>query len=81
MSLLVPKNKFERYLKDIFEAIRREIDAAKPKIPPNKGPQQVPTLEILTCVKFMFKNYGPEFNSEFDMVSFANDLFYFGFNK
>lgn len=33
MSLLVPKNKFSRYLRDIFEAIRREIEAAKPKQP------------------------------------------------
>ena len=31
MSLLVPKNKFLPYLNDIFEAIKREIESAKPK--------------------------------------------------
>ncbi len=35
----------------------------------------------------MFKNYGEEFRSyfdsfrDYDMVTFTNDLFYFGFNK
>ncbi len=43
---------------------------------------------MLSCVKLMFKNYGEEFRSyfdalapEYDMVTFTNDLFYFGFNK
>lgn len=81
MSLLVPKTKFMRYVREIFEAIKREIEAAKPKQPGSKGAAPVPTLEVLTCVKFMFKNYGEEFNECFDMVIFTNDLFYFGFNK
>jgi hypothetical protein len=29
----------------------------------------------------MFKNYGSEFNEQFDMAVLTNDLFYFGFNK
>lgn len=35
----------------------------------------------------MFKNYGDEFRQyfdnllDYDMVTFTNDLFYFGFNK
>lgn len=81
MSLLVPKPKFMRYLRDIFEAIKREIEAAKPKVPSKAGGGGLPTLEVLTCVKFMFKNYGEEFDQSFDMVTFTNDLFYFGFNK
>lgn len=36
---------------------------------------------MLECVKYMFKTYGDEFNDNFDMVTFTNDLFYFGFNK
>ena len=81
MSLLVPKAKFSRYLREIFDAIKREIEAAKPKVPAGKGAPPQATLEVLTCVKLMFKNYGEEFNQDFDMVSFTNDLFYFGFNK
>lgn len=38
-------------------------------------------------MKLMFKNYGDEFRQyfdsllDYDMVTFTNDLFYFGFNK
>ncbi len=38
-------------------------------------------------MKLMFKNYGDEFRAyfdalpDYDMVTFTNDLFYFGFNK
>ena len=48
---------------------------------------QTPALEVLTCVKLMFRSYGDEFKSyfdslpDYDMVTFTNDLFYFGFNK
>jgi hypothetical protein len=31
MSLIVPKHKFMKYITKIFEAIKAELDAAKPK--------------------------------------------------
>ena len=32
MSLIVPKHKFMKYITKIFEAIKAELDAAKPKV-------------------------------------------------
>lgn len=32
MSLIVPKHKFMKYITKIFEAIKGELDAAKPKV-------------------------------------------------
>ena len=88
MSLIVPKHKFMKQINKIFDAIRIEIEAAKPKITTkDKVPVFTPALEVLSCVKLMFKNYGEEFRSyfdsfhDYDMVTFTNDLFYFGFNK
>lgn len=39
------------------------------------------TLEVLTCVKMMLRNFGEEFEKNFDIVQLTNDLFFFGFNK
>ena len=81
--MLVPKHKFIKYQPIIFEAMKREIETAKPKQTGGKiaGSQTGCSLEMLACVKYMFKTYGDEFNDNFDMVTFTNDLFYFGFNK
>jgi hypothetical protein len=81
MSLIVPKHKFEPYLRQIFASIAQEIEAAKPKVSPSKGPPHVPAQEVLTCVKLLLKFYGEEFKSFFEMVTFVNDLFFFGFTK
>jgi len=88
MSLIVPKHKFMKYITKIFEAIKAELDAAKPKVAmKDKFQVFTPALEVLTCVKLMFKYYGDEFRAyfdalqDYDMVTFTNDLFYFGFNK
>jgi hypothetical protein len=88
MSLIVPKHKFMKYISKIFEAIKVELEAAKPK---QAGKEKVlsfpPAIEVLTCVKLMFKNYGDECRQYFDnldnydMITLTNDLFYFGFNK
>jgi hypothetical protein len=82
MSLLVPRVKFHQYLVYSFDAIKKEIEAAKPKNPSSKMMStHVPSLEVLTCIKFMFRNFGNEFHESFDLVALTNDLFYFGFNK
>ena len=80
MGLLVQKTKFMRYLPEIFNFLEKEIVAVKPK--QAKGStQNVITLEILTCIKMLLRNFGEEFEKRFDLVYFVNDLFYFGFNK
>lgn len=87
MSLIVPKHKFLKYISKIFEAIKVELEAAKPKQSKEKVATFNPAIEVLTCVKLMFKNYGDECRQYFDncenydMITFTNDLFYFGFNK
>ena len=88
MSLIVPKHKFMKYVNRIFDSIKNELEAAKPKLSTKeKTPSFNPAIEVLTCVKLMFKNFGDEFRSffdslqDYDMVTFTNDLFYFGFNK
>ncbi len=80
MSLLVKRSKFYKYLDDIFSLIDKEIQSAKPKQPGSKY-QNVITLEVLTCVKMMLRNFGDEFERKFDLVTFTSDLLYFGFNK
>ena len=85
----MPKHKFMKYINKTFDFIRAEIEAAKPKQPNTSSKQVVfpPAIEVLHCVKSLFRSYGDEFRSYFnaqenyDMVVFTNDLFYFGFNK
>lgn len=80
MGLLVSKTKFMKYLPEIFSLLEKEIVAVKPK-QANTSNKNVITLEILTCIKMLLRNYGEEFEKKFDLVYFVNDLFYFGFNK
>lgn len=78
-----------KYISKTFEFIRSEIEAAKPKQLNSSSKQVVftPAIEVLHCIKSLFRSYGDEFRSYFnaqenyDMVVFTNDLFYFGFNK
>ena len=81
MSLLVPKAKLAKFLNDIFTLLEKEIQHVKPKQTGNKTTQNPVTLEVLTCVKMMLRNFGDEFENRFDLVQVINDLFYFGFNK
>ncbi len=39
------------------------------------------SLEVLSCVKMMLRNYGDVFEAKMDLVMFINDIFYSGFNK
>lgn len=69
MSLIVPKHKFMKYVSKIFDAIKQELEAAKPRPTTNsKVSVFTPALEVLTCVKLMFKTYGDEFRSYFDSL-------------
>ncbi len=78
--MLVQKSKFLRYLPEVFGLLDKEISLVKPK-QPNTSSKAIITLEILTCIKMLLRNFGDEFDTKFDMVIFTNDLFYFGFNK
>ncbi len=80
MGILVSKYKFSRYLPDIFSLIEKEINSVKPR-QQNTSKQNVITLEVLTCIKMLLRNFGEEFEKKFDLVTFTNDVFYFGFNK
>ena len=66
MSMIVPKHKFMKYISKIFESIKLEIELAKPKIYKDKITTGNPAIEVLTCIKLIFKNYGEEFRSYFD---------------
>ena len=80
MGILVSKNKFVKYLGEVFNLIDREITSVKPK-PQSTSKQNLITLEVLTCVKMLLRNFGEEFEKRFDLVTFTNDIFFFGFNK
>ena len=84
MSLLVPRVKFQRYLKDIFTLIEKEI--AQHKVNASSSSSKVQQSinnnnEVLICIKMMLKTFGDDFDSKIDLVQFINDMFYIGFNK
>lgn len=78
--MLVQKSKFLKYLPETFNLLDKEVATVKPK-QPNTSSKAIITLEILTCIKMLLRNFGEEFSQKFDMVMFTNDLFFFGFNK
>lgn len=58
-----------KYLSKIFEAIKLELEASKPRpTTTSKAPVFTPALEVLQCIKLMFRNYGDEFRSYFDSL-------------
>jgi len=68
------------YLSSVMDLIDKEINAVKPNKTSGNSKNPI-TLEILTCIKMLLRNFGEEFEKKFDLVYFVNDLFYFGFNK
>lgn len=65
MSMLVPKHKFVRYLKTIFEQVDKEITQHKQTTPAK--PTSV-NHELLQCIKMMMRAFGEEFDSRVDLV-------------
>lgn len=74
MSLLVEKRKFLKYINEIFGILKNEILQNK------KSSKATVTLEVLTCIKMILRNFGEEFEKMIDIIKFTNDMFYSGFS-
>lgn len=75
--MLVPMQKYFKYLQEVFTLIEKEI------VPPKHSSPAKPAmnLEVLTCIKMLLKNFGEEFDQKIDLIQFTNDIFYIGFSK